>query len=280
MPSKPLSNLVLDEKTDPFALGAMMAETDPTVVKGLDKPKKIVSPENFSEPPPSFTISLDQVKKKENTDSDLLDNVNDPMLPIVTSKSEQGPTLNKKQQKHVTRRSRAYSWQFVKNVVTQKDLSIPSPVIEEQPPMQAEARPVVNSIVELVPQFKTSDGELATDAIEKILAREKQLGTTWGEIADETIMELILKGLNAFNFIVALINAYDIRPYDVGLFLATPPDEGTMSLIEEAVCQELLELFREVLTMDDRLLKGLLECRETTEQVEKEIHDMLNFAEE
>jgi len=273
MPSKPLSNLVLDEKTDPFALGAMMAETDPTVVKGLDKPKKIVSPENFSEPPPSFTISLDQVKK-------MLDNVNDPMLPIVASKSEQGPTTNKKQQKHVTRRSRAYSWQFVKNVVTQKDLSIPAPVIEEQPPMQAEARPVVNSIVELAPQFKTSDGVLATDAIEKILASEKQLGTTWREIADETIMELILKGLNAFNFIVALINAYDIQPYDVGLFLATPPDEGTMSLIEEAVCQELLELFREVLTMDDRLLKGLLECRETTEQVEKEIHDMLNVAEE
>jgi len=255
---------------DIVALESDSAQILPTRPK---KNKKVlgneekISPDNFTSPPPTITISLDQVKKKELGDSNV------PKFHIDEQKI--GTIIAKTKQKHVNRRSRAYSWQFVKNVVMQKnDLQIPNPVIEQQAPVQA--RPVVNLIVKLVPKYTTEDGTLAIDAIEKLLAQEKLLGTPWREIADETIMELILKGLNASNFIVALINAYDIETSDVGLFLATPPDEGTMSLIEEAVCQDSLDLFLEVLRMDERLLKGLLECKDTTEQVHKEIFDLLN----
>jgi len=288
--------LVVPNKGAPIVQGAMMESTGMSPVQvlptpssnsaaapTLDRPKKIkkvlgpeekISPDNFASPAPAFTISLDQVKKNTAADPNWQGNTNNPKFHI-DDKKVQDPKPNNKKLKHVNRRSRAYSWQFVKNVVNPKnDLAIPNPVLEE--PANMQARPVVKRIVELVPMYGTINGPLASDVIEKLLTQEKEQGTPWREIADETIMELILNGLSAFNFIVALINAYNIPTSDVGLFLATPPDEGTMSLIEEAVCQESLDLFLEVLKMDQKLLKGLLECKDTTEQVHREIFDLLN----
>jgi len=299
VPNKSSNIQLLDEQEDPIVQGAMMdsigVEVSPAQVlptqgsssaaaSKLDRPKikkvlgpeEKISPHNFASPAPAFTISLDQVKKNTMADPNLVGNMNNPKFLIDDNKM--GDFKPNNRQQHVNRRSRAYSWQFVKNVVNQKnDLAIPNAVLEE--PAHIEARPVVKSIVDLVPMYRTKDGTLSCDAIENILTQEKLQGTLWREIADETIMELILNGLSAVNFIVALINAYDIPVSDVGLFLATPPDEGTMSLIEEAVCQDSLDLFLEVLRMDEKLLKGLLECKDTTEQVHKEIFDLLNDVE-
>jgi len=230
----------------------------PKKKKGVLGAVEKISPENFASPAPSFTISMDQVKKKSTAEPNWMGNT---FIEAMNKKN--------KKLKNVNRRSRVYSWQFVKNVVSSKnDLAIPDPVMEEK---QSQARPVVNLIVKLLQEYKTND-----DSIEKLLLQERLLGTPWREIADETIVELILEGVNALQFINALINAYGLPPSDVGLFLATPHDEGTMSLIEEAVCQDSLDLFFEVLKMDDNLLKGVLECKETTEFVEKEISDLLN----
>jgi len=288
--------LVVPNIEAPIVQGAMMESTGLSPVQvlptpssnsaaapTLDRPKKMkkvlgpeekISPDNFASPAPAFTISLDQVKKNTVADPNWEGKMNNPKFHI-DDKKVQDPKPNNKQLKHVNRRSRAYSWQFVKNVVNPKnDLAIPNPVIEE--PASTQARPVVKKIVELVPMYRTKKGTLAVDVIENLLTQEKLKGTPWREIADETIMELILNGISALNFIIALINAYDIPTSEVGLFLATPPNDGIMSLIEEAVCQESLDLFLEVLKMDQNLLKGLLLCEDTTEQVHREIFDLLN----
>jgi len=278
-----LGPMLQDEKMDPFVLGAMMADSAPGIEipssnvasvleqpkkkKGLLGPNEKITPDNFASPPPSFTISLDKVKKKETEESKLMGNVNNSKR-LVDLNGTEVPTKKNNQNKHVNRRSRAYSWQFVHNVILPK--KIPAPVIEEQ--IQIQARPAVKQIMKLVSGI---DNE-SSSAIEEILLDEKRLGTSWREIADETIMELILKGVDAFQFISILAKAYDIPLSDVGLFLATPPDEGTMSLIEEAVCQHMLGLFYEVLKMDISLLKGLLSCKDTTTQVEKAIFELLN----
>ena len=270
------NKLLQDEKKDSSGLfsAQVLPSQGSTIATALNKgkPKKKkgvlgvgerISPENFASPAPSFTISMDQVKKKAEEPNWMGNTLVDYMA--VTKKN--------KKLKNVNRRSRVYSWQFVKNVVNSKsDLSIPEPVMEEKQP---QARPVVNLIVKLLQEYKTDEGTKG-DSIEKLLAQEKLLGTPWREIADETIVELILEGVNALQFIIALINAYGLPPADVGLFLATPHDEGTMSLIEEAVCQDSLDLFFEVLKMDNNLLKGLLDCKDTTEFVQKEIADLLN----
>jgi len=267
------NKLLQDEKKD--SSGLFSAQVLPTqgsniataFNKGKPKKKKGVlglgekiSPENFASPAPSFTISMDQVKKKGTEEPNWMGNTLVDYMAV---------NKKNKKLKNVNRRSRVYSWQFVKNVNSKSDLSIPDPVVEEK----SQARPVVLLIVKLLQE---SDEGTEDDSIEKLLAQEKLLGTPWREIADETIVELILDGVNAYQFIIALINAYNIPPSDVGLFLATPHDEGTMSLIEEAVCQDSLGLFFEVLKMDNDLLKGVLECKETTEFVEKEISDLLN----
>merc|ERR1719204_2161204 len=152
---------------------------------------------------------MNQVQKKGTEESNWRGN----KLVDYTAVSARNKKL-----KNVNRRSRVYSWQFVKNVVNSKsDLSIPEPVMEEKQP---QARPVVNLIVKLLQDYKTDEGT-KDDSIEKLLAQEKLLGTPWREIADETIVELILEGVNALQFIIALINAYGLPPADVGLFLAT-----------------------------------------------------------
>jgi len=281
-----LGPMLQDEKMDPFVLGTMMANSAPGIEipssnvasvleqpkkkKGLLGPNEKITPDNFASLPPSFTISLDKVKKKEaedsKVDSKLMGNVNNSKR-LVDLNGTEVPTKKNNQHKHVNRRSRAYSWQFVSNVILPK--KIPAPVIEEQ--IQIQARPAVKQIMKLVSGI---DNE-SSSAIEEVLLGEKRLGTSWKEIADETIMELILKGVDAFQFISILAKAYDIPLPDVGLFLATPPDEGTMSLIEEAVCQNMMGLFYEVLKMDISLLKGLLSCKDTTKQVEQAIFELL-----
>jgi len=178
------------------------------------------------------------------------------------------PIKKNNQHKHVNRRSRAYSWQFVHNVILPK--KIPGPVAEEQ--VQIQARPAVKEIMKLV--SGTDDESLS--AIEELLLDERRRGTSWRELADETIMELILREVDAFKFISTLSKAYNIPLTDIGLFLATPPDESTMSLMEEAVCQKMLGLFYEVLKMDIGLLTGLLSCKDTTKQVESAIFELLN----
>jgi len=285
-----------DEKIDPLVLGGMLADSASGLAlpisssnaaavpnRDLDKPKKKkgllgpdekISPDNFATAPPSFSISLDRVEKKEMGDSKILGNVNDPKR-LVDLSGKEAPSKKNCLHKHVNRRSRVYSWQFVNNVIMpNNDLLRPAPVIEEQ--VQVQARPAVKEIMKCMQMFISRNGKGSVAAIEEILLEEKRLGTPWREIADETIMELILKGVDAFKFISSLIKAYDIPPSDVGLFLATPPDEGTMSLIEEAVCQNMLGLFRGVLRMDVSLLKGLVSCKDTTEQVELEIFELLN----
>jgi len=287
-----LGPMLQDEKMDPFVLGAMMADAAPGIEipssnvasvleqdnwtsdldkskkkKGLLGPNEKITPDNFASPPPSFTISLDKVKKKETADSNLMGNVNNSKR-LVDLNGTEVPLKKNNQNKHVNRRSRAYSWQFVHNVILPK--KIPAPVVEEQ--IQIQARPAVKEIMKLV----SETGNESSSAIEEVLREEKRQGTSWREIADETIMELILKSIDAFQFISILTKAYDIQPSDVGLFLATPPDAGTMSLIEEAVCQQMLGLFYDVLKMDTSLLKGVLSCKDTTQQVEKAIFELLS----
>jgi len=270
--SKPISKLMLDEKSDPVVLGAMMASKSDAFSspQQMTSPDVKFSPDDIASTQPSYTINLDQVKKRP-ADEALVKNtflLNDKKMEALIAK-------NSKKLKNVNRRSRALSWHFVNKVgMPKNDLEIPMPVMEEN--IGAQPHPVVNAIIELAPQYKTRDGTLAVDAIEKLLIQEKKQGTPWREIADETIMELILNGLNGNNFVAALINAYDIPTYDVGLFLATPPDEGTMSLIEEAVCQDSLDLFYEVLKMDENLLMGVYECKDTTDEVHREIVDLLD----
>merc|ERR1719410_1107644 len=140
-------------------------------------------------------------------------------------------------------------------------------------------RAVVRKIVEMTPLMKTDDGVLVVDAIEKLLTMEKLKGVSCLEIADEVYMELIIAEVNGYNFVAALLNVYEMSFQDFGLFLATPPDEGTMSLLEEAVCQESLDLFYEVLKMgDNAVLKGVLGCKELPEEVRQEVLDLMNDA--
>merc|ERR1719410_2340265 len=142
-------------------------------------------------------------------------------------------------------------------------------------------RAVVRKIVEMTPLMKTDDGVLVVDAIEKLLTMEKLRGTKCLEIADEVYMELIIAEVNGYNFVAALLNVFEVSFEDFGLFLATPPDEGTMSLLEEAVCQESLDLFYEVLKMgDDAVLKGVLTCKDLPDEVRQEVLALMSDAAE
>merc|ERR1719499_651978 len=156
---------------------------------------------------------------------------------------------NFKNKLNANRRSRCISRNFVMHVMNRNEgVNIPEPVIEEEE-IGLVARPVVKKIVDIVQKRKTDDARQVSIAIGEILQKEKANGTPWREIADETIMELIIHEVNAYSFILALISTYAIAAYDVGRFFATPPDEGTMSLIEEAVCQDSMDLFDEVLKL-------------------------------
>jgi len=190
----------------------------------------------------------------------------------------------KKKLLNVNRRSRAYSRQFVMKVANEAGAAgdggvggvEPAAGIAEEDPS---VRPVVRKIVELTPQYQTDEGVLVVDALEKLLTVEKLKGTKCLEVADEVYMELIINEVNGYNFVAALLNVFEVSFEDFGLFLATPPDEGTMSLLEEAVCQESLDLFYEVLKMGkDGVLKGVLSCKELPEEVRQEVLDLMNDA--
>merc|ERR1719357_994566 len=100
---------------DPFVLGEMMANSAPgieiqssNVATVLEQPNEKITPDNFASPPPSFTISLDKVKKKETEESKLMGNVNNSKRLVDLNVTEV-PTKKNNQNKHVNRRSRAYS---------------------------------------------------------------------------------------------------------------------------------------------------------------------------
>merc|ERR1719233_960388 len=174
---------------------------------------------------------------------------------------------------NANRRSRCYSRTFVMHVMNRNEgVSIPEPVIEEE--VGLTARPVVRKIVDIAQKIRTDDGQKVSVAIGNVLQKEKGEGTPWREIADETIMELIIREVNGYNFVLALISIYAISAYDVGRFIATPPDEGTMSLIEEAVCQDTLDLFDEVLKLDS-VMQGVLECEDLSDEVRNILHTII-----
>jgi len=172
-----------------------------------------------------------------------------------------------KKLKNLNRRSRAYSRQFVMHVMTRNEISVPATVREDD----FQADPIVNKIVQLAQRYRREKSELVLEDLEKILHNERLKGTTWQDIADKTIVELIINEIDALHFVAVLMNVYGISYYDFGRFLSTPPDEGTMSLIEEAVCQDLLDLFYDVLKMDRQVLRGVLNCND----VSLEVRDVL-----
>jgi len=260
-----------EKRAYPNVLGSTIAPPKVEKKKGLLQPEEKLSPESFASKPPSSKMIENKVKKRLEVEDNEKSNIS------IDNSTETSIAKNSQNFLKLNRTSRMLSRNFVNKVVmSNKDFAIPISVSTCEENLGVQVRPVVNSIVELVPLYVTEDGTPAVDAVENILKQERLRGTPWREIADETIMELIVYGLNIFNFVVALVNAYDIPTYDVGLFLATPPDEGTMSLIEEAVCQELLNLFQEVILMDDNLLKGILECKDLTNQVQKDIFNLIN----
>jgi len=172
-----------------------------------------------------------------------------------------------KKLKNVNRRSRAYSRQFVMHVMTRNEISVPETVREDE----FETDPSVRKIVELAQQYRKNKSELVLEDLERVLVQERIKGRSWRDIADSTIVELIINEVDALHFAAVLMNVYGISYYDFGRFLSTPPDEGTMSLIEEAVCQDLLDLFYDVLKMDRQVLRGVLDCNE----ISLEVRDVL-----
>merc|ERR1719193_1557276 len=132
------------------------------------------------------------------------------------------------------------------------------------------ARPLVNNIVDLV--IECYEGKPSGYAeLENLLAKEKRKGTTWQEIADETIMELIINEVKVFYFAQALIHIFDISKYDFGNFISTPPDQGTMSLIEEALCHDSMPLFIELLQLERDILSGVLESKDVPSEAQEKI---------
>jgi len=168
--------------------------------------------------------------------------------------------------KNANRRSRCLSRTFTTNVISPLGVSVPFSIKEED--MEYSTSPAVREIVELIEKNREGNGDKIIFAIENILSKEKSKGTSWREIADETIMELIIHDVNGYSFVQALIRTYNISAYEVGKFIATPLDEETMSLLEEATLQENLELFDEILKTKG-VMQGALECAELSDEVRK-----------
>jgi len=184
---------------------------------------------------------------------------------FTINREAETPLLNKKSVKPVKnidrtkKRSRAFDRQFVLKLGKET----------------APERSVVNTLVDLSLNYKSESAKVI-DALEKILTVERMKESKWRDIADETIIELIVNDVNVFNFVSALIRTYSIDTYEFGQFIATPYDKDTMSLIEEAVCQESIELFLQTLRMDQDLQRGVLECKDVVDGVRKEIFDLLD----
>jgi len=163
------------------------------------------------------------------------------------------------------RMSRAYSRQFLASVNFGEG---PSDHL-------VNARPLVNNIVNLVEKCYESKDSSGYEEMQLLLRTERQKGTPWQEIADETIMELIINELRIFYFAKALIKAYNVSTYDFGNFISAPPDKGTMSLIEEAVCHNSMTLFVDLLQMGD-VLSGVLESKDVPAEAQEKILLLLN----
>jgi len=170
-----------------------------------------------------------------------------------------------KRTKSTARRSRCFSRTFAMNVTNPLGIVVPEPLQSEEIFSTSQ---LARDIVRLTRNKATEDVEKVFLKISHMLRKEKAKGTIWKRIADETIMELIIFDINVYNFARALISAYGVSAYSIGRFLATPPDEETISLIEEAICQDSLSLFEELLQLNG-VMRGLLECQELREEARK-----------
>jgi len=164
------------------------------------------------------------------------------------------------------RRSRCLSRSFFTQVGSPLGVKVPEPLIEKNILSTASTESLVGQIVKIMENKCPEDDENIFLKISHLLRREKAKGTPWKQVADQTIMEFIIFDFNVSIFARALISAYGVSAYSIGKFIATPPDFQTLSLIEEAICQDSLYLFEELLLLNN-VMRGLLECEELSEDV-------------
>jgi len=191
----------------------------------------------------------------------------DEAVTAVVSKLQRAckPFKRFKSMSKANRRSRAYSKQFIESVNFAAGSS-------EQ---IVNARPLINNIVSLAEQCYESKDSSVLEEMEHILTLEKQKGSSWQEIADEAIMELIINELKIIYFAKPLMKAYGITTHEFGHFISTPLDRGTMSLMEEAVCHDSMSLFVEILQIGD-VLSGVLESKDVPAEAQEKIIALLS----
>jgi len=213
-------------------------------------PKVYPREHGMSLPPQQSAIPAEESKEKD---------IGQTVVPSLENVCK--PFKKYKSIKNINRRSRAYSRQFVDSV-------------NFAGPTEVYARPIVNKILDLVKKcYKSKD---SYEEMETILAKEQRKGSAWKEIADETIMELIINEVKVFYFAQALIHTFKISKFDFGIFIATPPDQGTMSLIEEALCHNSMPLFVDLLQKEGDILSGVLESKDVPAQAQEKIISLLS----
>jgi len=209
-------------------------------------PKVYPREHGMSLPPQHSVIPAEKSQEKD---------IGQKVVPSIENVCK--PFQKYKSIKNINRRSRAYSRQFVASV-------------NFAGPTEIYARPIVNKLVDLVTKcYKSKD---SYEEMETILAKEQRNdGSLWKAIADETIMELLINEVNIFYFAQALIHTFKISKYDFGNFIATPPDKGTMSLIEEALCHDSMPLFLDLLQKEGDILSGVLESKDVPAEAQEKI---------
>jgi len=163
------------------------------------------------------------------------------------------------------RRSRCLSRSFFTKFGSPLGVKVPAPLMENDISSPFTTELLIGKIVKIMENKRPEDDENVFLEISHLLRREKAKGTPWKQIADETIIEFITLDLNVSIFARALISAYGVSAYSIGKFIATPPNFQTLSLIEEAICQDSLCLFEELLLLDN-VMRGLLECQELSDE--------------
>jgi len=242
---------LLDLSAEPTTLSTALPHISPGPPP-LSSPSPQAYPRDhgMSLPPQESSIAIEELEQKDVTQTI------EPSFQNVCKPFKQYKSI-----KNINRRSRAYSRQFVVSVNN----------FSAEPTDAVNVRPLVNNIVDLVKKCYESKDSSGYEELVILLAREKRTGTAWKEIADETIMELIINEVKVFYFVQALIHTFKISEYDFGNFIATPPDQGTMSLIEEALCHECMPLFMELLQLKREILGGVLESNDVPAEAQEKI---------
>jgi len=241
-PSEKFRALTVEPITVNSALPKVWSSPPP-----LSSPSPEVYPREYgmSLPPQQSAIAIEEFGQKD---------IRQTVIPSLQNVCK--PFKKYKSIKNINRRSRAYSRQFVASV------NFPGPP-------EVSARPLVKNIVDLASKcWKSKD---SYEEMGILLVKEQQKGTAWKEIADETIMELIINEVQVFYFAQALIRTFKISKCDFGNFIATPPDQGTMSLIEEALCHDSMPLFVELLKQERDILSGVLESKDVPAEAQEKI---------